>query len=54
MYVKTSEKCKTIDKETANYLKNSGKLEKLKKELFEKHQVFLDSEGRSLQHLDRL
>lgn len=45
MYAKTSEKCKTIDKETANYLKNSGKLEELKKELFEKHQFFLDSEG---------
>lgn len=34
-----------IDKETASYLTNSGKLQELKKEQFEKYQVYLDPQG---------
>ena len=49
--MKISEKSVTIDKETASYLENSGKLQELKKAQFEKHQVFLDPHGTDLCNL---
>ena len=41
---KTSEKCKTVDAETASFLTKSNKLQEVQKEQFDKHQVLIDHE----------
>ena len=41
---KTSQKCITVDEETATFLSKSNKLQKFKKEQFDKHQVLIDPE----------
>ena len=41
---KTSEKCFTVDEETAKFLKTSNKLQEFKKEQFDKHEVLINPE----------
>ena len=41
---KTSEKCKTVDMETASFLAKSNKLQEVQKEQFDRHQVLIDHE----------
>jgi hypothetical protein len=42
IYTKTSEKCIRVDEETASFLAKSKKLQEFKKEIYDKHQVFID------------
>ena len=41
---KTSEKCITVDEETAKFLTTSNKVQEFKKEQFDKHQVLINPE----------
>ena len=41
---KTSQKCITVREETATFLSKSNRLQKFKKEQFDKHQVLIDPE----------
>ena len=44
MLAKTSEKCITVDEETASFLKKANKLQEFKKDQFDNHQVLIDPE----------
>ena len=44
VFAKTSEKCKTVDEETASFLTKINKIQEFKKEQFDKHQVLIDRE----------
>ncbi|XP_028411312.1 uncharacterized protein LOC114533887 isoform X2 [Dendronephthya gigantea] len=44
VHLKTTEKCVKIDEETAKVLAKSGKLQELKREMFEKQEVLIEQE----------
>ena len=48
---KTSQKCITVDEETATFLSKSNKLQKLKKKQFDKHHVLIDPELADLRNI---
>ena len=48
---KTSQKCITVDEETATLLSKSNRLQKLKKEQFDKHHVLIDPELADLRNI---
>ena len=44
VFAKTSEKCKTVDEETANFVSKLNKLQEFKREQFDRNQVLIDQE----------
>ena len=44
MLAKTSEKCITVDEETASFLAKANKLQEFKEDQFDNHQVLIDTE----------